>query len=609
MDLLNNYFSDHLLFSLGWTFIHTLWQGVAVSFLLWIYFLSNKKFPANIKYTVSAGAMITILALAVITFWKIYSEYDDYRFISQNFMTASKDYLHNELANVVYGNTNSLSGINGLLVKTSSFLDSHYSAIVFLWFIGIIIIGLKYTGALLYLVRLKKLGTAPLSSRWSDMAARIISQIGLTSTVRILESALARTPMVIGWIKPVILFPAGLLSAIPYDQVEAIISHELAHIKRNDYVVNILQSLMEILFFFNPSVWWISGIIRKEREHCCDDIAVRVCGEPFIYASALLTLNERNIEMPDLSIAFSGKRHLLFNRIKRITIMSDSKSTLRGKCMTISFITLLISGLTISTGFKLGNNRTEYSPMELQIAGPIIKAQQTSDLPGTRMIVKTEPAIERILVVPGDTVKRKISGTIRTEYTDSVMKKKSDVRMEFREGKLIELIIDANVIPEIDYPKYHDLIDDTVSDIIKAEATLKEDEAKLKEAEREMEKINEAALEAESEAHKTILEAQEVEIEVQKAEFEAQRVGSNARKLEYEAQKAEFEAQKAESEAQKIEFEAQSVNAKTRRVNLETSEVEARVQKADAEIQKAERIIQQAEPKVQKVKAEIKKRE
>ena len=107
---------------------------------------------------------------------------------------------------------------------------------------------------------------------------------------RVVESALVDTPSVIGLIRPLVLLPIAALSSLSPGQVEALLAHELAHIRRRDYAVNLLQTVAETLLFFHPAIWWVSSRIREAREYCCDDVAVEVCGEPAAYAAALAEL-------------------------------------------------------------------------------------------------------------------------------------------------------------------------------------------------------------------------------------------------------------------------------------------------------------------------------
>ena len=109
---------------------------------------------------------------------------------------------------------------------------------------------------------------------WQERLDRLARALRLSRPVALLESCLAEVPVVIGYVRPVILMPVGLLAGLPAGQVESILLHELAHIRRHDYLVNLLQTSVEGLLFYHPAVWWISGVIRAERENCCDDLVV-----------------------------------------------------------------------------------------------------------------------------------------------------------------------------------------------------------------------------------------------------------------------------------------------------------------------------------------------
>ena len=127
--------------------------------------------------------------------------------------------------------------------------------------------------------RLRRVGTAPVCQELADRARTLIGRMKISRPVRILQSTLVEIPIVAGWLTPVILLPVSILAELSPQQLEAILAHELAHIRRHDYLVNLLQTVAETLLFYHPAVWWVSRRIRIEREHCCDDAAVRVCGD------------------------------------------------------------------------------------------------------------------------------------------------------------------------------------------------------------------------------------------------------------------------------------------------------------------------------------------
>ncbi len=166
--------------------------------------------------------------------------------------------------------------------------------------------------------RLKRVGVrsigGDLNARLNDLAGRL----QIARTVRLLESALAEIPAVIGCLKPIVLLPATACTGLPAEQVEAILAHELAHIKRCDYVINCIQVVIETLLFYHPMVWWLSRAIRCEREQCCDDVAVSLCGDRFLYARALTAMEALRGRAPWMAVAAGSRGSRLRLRILRL---------------------------------------------------------------------------------------------------------------------------------------------------------------------------------------------------------------------------------------------------------------------------------------------------
>src|SRR5262249_55483729 len=145
--------------------------------------------------------------------------------------------------------------------------------------------------------------------------SRLAARLRVRMPVKLVESALVEVPTVIGWLKPMILLPAAALAGLDPRQLEALLAHELAHVRRHDYLVNLLQTAIETLLFYPPAVWWLSRRIREERELCCDDLAITVCGDGMVYARALATMEELR-SAPALTLAADGGS--LLARIRRI---------------------------------------------------------------------------------------------------------------------------------------------------------------------------------------------------------------------------------------------------------------------------------------------------
>lgn len=138
--------------------------------------------------------------------------------------------------------------------------------------------------------RLKRSATADVDDRARHLLDTICGELGVHRAIRFLRSRLAEVPMVVGWFSPVVVVPVSALTSLTPDQLRAVLAHKPAHIRRYDYLINGIQSIIEIILFFHPAVWWLSARIRHERERCCDDIAVRSAGNPIVFAKALSRL-------------------------------------------------------------------------------------------------------------------------------------------------------------------------------------------------------------------------------------------------------------------------------------------------------------------------------
>ena len=198
-------------------------------------------------------------------------------------------------------------------------LERWLPVLVLGWLCGVAALTLRLISGWLWVQRLKSHGASPAADGWQHIVARLSRRLHIAHHVRLLESTLVDVPTVIGWIKPVVLLPASALAGLSPQQLEAILAHELAHIRRHDYLVNLLQTLVETLLFYHPAVWWLSRRIRVERENCCDDLAVSLCGDPYTYAKALADLEElRGAARPQAFLAMAASGGSLVQRVRRL---------------------------------------------------------------------------------------------------------------------------------------------------------------------------------------------------------------------------------------------------------------------------------------------------
>src|SRR5438552_777653 len=189
---------------------------------------------------------------------------------------------------------------------------------VLVWFGGVVALSLRLASGWLVTRQLGRVGTSSVPDACREAVARLATRLRVTRPVRVLESAVVQVPAVIGWLRPVILLPASALTGLTPLQLDALLAHELAHVRRYDYLVNVIQSVIETLLFYHPAVWWVSQQVREEREHCCDDLAVAVCGDAHFYATALLGMERLRAATPAFALAAAGRGGSLRDRIRRL---------------------------------------------------------------------------------------------------------------------------------------------------------------------------------------------------------------------------------------------------------------------------------------------------
>jgi len=282
--------------ALGWALVHFLWEGAAVAALLAAVLFLGRPASARLRYGLACVALAVMLAAFGVTLavlWPapavVMAPHVSMRFAVP---VASLPIAPPPAAPV-----------------------DRLNWIVPFWMAGVLIFYARMAGGWLAVQRLRGRAASPAAPEWQERLRALAARLRVTRPVVLLESAVAESPVMMGFLRPAILVPAGLLAGLAPDQLEAILLHELAHIRRHDYAVNVLQSLVEGLLFYHPAVWWVSGIVRAERENCCDDAVVALRGDARGYAAALAALESlRSAGQP----ALAAKGGNLMKRIHRL---------------------------------------------------------------------------------------------------------------------------------------------------------------------------------------------------------------------------------------------------------------------------------------------------
>jgi len=216
------------------------------------------------------------------------------------------------------------------------------------WLVGVVGMSLWHLGGWLHLRRISTRGAVAAREALGDVFDRTVHSLQIGRCVRLLESTRVAMPMMVGWLRPVVLLPVSAATGLTPAQLEAVLAHELAHIRRYDYLVRLMQAAVETLLFYHPAVWWVSGRIRQESEHCCDELAVEVCGDRQAYAWALARVAELGCRKPHLAAA-AGGGHLLV-RIQRLLGLSDRDSggSARWPAGMLALVILATIGITVA---------------------------------------------------------------------------------------------------------------------------------------------------------------------------------------------------------------------------------------------------------------------
>ncbi len=353
--------TENLNYALGWMVLHSFWQATLVAFVVGILNILLRKQSAQLRYWVSNVSLLLILGMSIATFCYHYDftkEPKQVVFVPLNSETQA------QVVATIQG-INNVANQSPLSIEAfKDYFNHNLPLIVTFWILGVALFMLKLLGGLSYIFYLKKHMNFPTDEYWKDMMEKLSNRAGNSKSIELVESALVKTPLVVGYFKPMILFPMGIINRLSPEEVEAILAHELAHIMRHDYLFNILQSVVEALFYYHPAVWWLSNQIRNERESACDEIAIDLINDKLNYAKALVTIQEMAYYplLPALGFvtqdvmtqnAFTGQRKNQFLlRMQRILNVPQNKSNIMEKLIATFLIVFALVGLTIAQNKK-----------------------------------------------------------------------------------------------------------------------------------------------------------------------------------------------------------------------------------------------------------------
>lgn len=518
--------NETILKAISWTLLHSLWQGLILAIFAGLVILFTKKAKANLRYSILAGLFLAFMMGVGFTF--------NYEYQSDAMFLASEEILVIEDFNQDNEMLLPASETPDYFQLGINYLNQNSTAIVLIWFL---IFSIKCFGifkSLSNVYRIRNYRNQAPPEYWSERVLELSQLLKIKKHIVLLESQLVTVPSVTGFFKPIILIPIGLLSNLPQDQIEAILLHELAHIRRKDYFINLIQSFAEILFFFNPGVLWVSSIIKEERENCCDDIAVGITQSKSKFINALVSFQEYNMKQNKLAMGFGSKKNQLLERAKRIiydnnkTLNSIEKTFLSICIIIIASFTVACSNTKVATAKS--NDAFSYS----------------EDVAFENDTIQTELSEEEQAMVDAEVAEAEAIADI-------------EVRAE-----------DAQAIAEVAQ--------------LEAEEAQRQAEIAQEEAEKAMLNTRLSAKELaqiKNDAEQAKKDGELARIEIDNARKEGERAREESIKAKIEAQKARIEAQKGRELSREARLESQRARLESQKAKIASDlrKVEANIEK------------------------------
>jgi beta-lactamase regulating signal transducer with metallopeptidase domain len=358
--------SPELLQTLGWTLLHFVWQGAALAALLAVSMAVCRS--ASARYALAVGALVLMIACPVVTFsWMQRQTSPAVRAGAQ----GASSWVGAHAVNAVASTPSGAPAAESRAEQPTGMLW-----LVEAWFLGVLLLSLRTAGGLLVIARMRRKEIKPVAQALYEKCVALQLKMGLGRVIQYCECFRLEAPAVLGWVRPVVLLPAKALTGLSEDQIEAVIAHELAHIRRLDCFVNLFQIAAETLLFYHPAVWWASQRIRAERENCCDDEALAVCGDVLNYARALALMEEWRAAP---SLLMAANRSPLAQRVVRLLGLEGAGGRIRMAGLAVGFACL--AGAVLAGNAFLGVAHAALG------AGASAKQEQGSSV----IVIRPEP--------------------------------------------------------------------------------------------------------------------------------------------------------------------------------------------------------------------------
>lgn len=401
-------FAGKLFDTISWTLLHSVWQGLLLTIIVAAILFATKKSAPAFRYSLLTGLLFCFIGTVTITFLVQWQQ-------SSGIATA---FTHTITTRNIFAAQNNYWQI------VTDFMNHYSNWVMVVWGAVVLMKGVRMLVDLYYVKRLRRVGISRPDERWIIHVQQLSYKMGIRKKVSLFESQLVNVPMVAGHLKPVILLPLGMLTQLSVAEVEAVLLHELAHIRRHDYMINLLQRITGILFFFNPAVLWLSSLIRSERENCCDDMAINHTNNKLTFIEALISVKQHAMSAAPLAMNFLGQKNVLLHRVNRIVhnrnksldmaelrfvILSiiaaalyfiNVKTTLPPPAPQSLVVEHILSATRVSTSVADKGQPAIFTTTKRGSGGPVAMANAFEDRPVNKKITKGTESIATKDIIP-----------------------------------------------------------------------------------------------------------------------------------------------------------------------------------------------------------------
>ena len=376
---------------LGWVLLHFVWQGAIIALALAVLLALTREAQARLRYLLSCAALVLMLGAALATATRV-------RTIPGAVLQADAPVASGPSQVTPLSSGGPRAGdragnLAHIIPPAETRADATRSAIVqpivsralpwlvISWLAGVLLLSFRLLGGWWSTRSLRASGVSPVPEWCLAQLSAVSARMGIVRPVTIMASVRVTVPVILGHVKPVILLPAAALSGLSVAQVEAIVAHELAHVRRHDYLVNLAQTVIETLLFYHPAVWWVSGQVRETREHCCDDLAVAVCRSRREYVNALLDLEELRGSMPMMALGATDGSLLARGRRLLAPAPRAASPRLAGSVIALIVVTAAVAGASLNSAAVPVSPETEPMPAVATTTTPAQDAQGSETTP------------------------------------------------------------------------------------------------------------------------------------------------------------------------------------------------------------------------------------